>query len=215
MAIITVAPTIVGLVLVMGAWKMLRLRSYGWAVASAVLALLPLSAGFMLGMPMGIWALYVLSRSEVQTAFTSQKRKASSTPRRQTGTLFGIELQEHLKIVAYLRIGVGSVLLLVALVVFSIMAIPGFVSGEAEALAILSAFGFAFALFPLALAVPNLVGGIGLLKHRPKHRILVLILGAIDLFGFPIGTLIGVYTIWLLVQKETVQLFASTGDVTE
>ena len=110
---------------------------------------------------------------------------------------------------AYLRIGVGSIWLLAAIALFSIMAMPGIASGEPEALAILSAFGVALALFPLGLAIPNLIGGVGLLKHRAKHRILVLILGAIDLFGLPIGTLIGIYTIWVLVQDETAQLFTS------
>ena len=105
----------------------------------------------------------------------------------------------------------GSVLLLAAGVVFSIMAIPGVASGDLEDMAILSAFGIAFALFPLGLAVPNLLGGVGLLRYSPKHRILVLILGAVDLFAIPIGPIIGIYTIWVLVQKETVQLFAPAG----
>ena len=69
------ATTAVGVILIVGAWQMLRLRSYGWVVACSLLALVPLSAGFMLGVPMGIWALFVLNRSDVQQAFaTSRKR---------------------------------------------------------------------------------------------------------------------------------------------
>ena len=51
------AATLVGAIIMLGGWHMLMLRSYGWAVAGSALALLPLSAGFMLGLPMGIWAL--------------------------------------------------------------------------------------------------------------------------------------------------------------
>ena len=37
--------------------------------------------------------------------------------------------------------------------------------------------------------------------------VLVLILSAIDLLNIPIGTALGIYTIWVLVQAETVVLF--------
>ena len=67
--------TFVGVFIILGALQMIGLRSYGWAVAASVLAVLPLSAGFMIGVPMGIWALIVLYRSDVQEAFAVKKRK--------------------------------------------------------------------------------------------------------------------------------------------
>ncbi len=77
MIVVTVmtATTAVGVILIVGAWQMLRLRSYGWAVACSVLALVPLSAGFMLGVPMGIWALFVLNRSDTQQAFAADRKR--------------------------------------------------------------------------------------------------------------------------------------------
>lgn len=76
MIVVTVmtATTTVGVILIVGARQMLRLRSYGWAVAYSVLALVPLSAGFMLGVPMGIWALFVLNRSDTQQAFAISRK---------------------------------------------------------------------------------------------------------------------------------------------
>ena len=57
------------------------------------------------------------------------------------------------------------------------------------------------------LAVPSIAGGVGLLKGKFWARILVLILGIFNLIDFPIGTLIGIYTIWVLLNQETALLF--------
>ena len=51
------------------------------------------------------------------------------------------------------------------------------------------------------------IGGIGLLQHKPWARILVLILACVELIDFPIGTAVGIYSLWVLIQDETVKLF--------
>ena len=45
------------------------------------------------------------------------------------------------------------------------------------------------------------------IKHRPWARILVLVLEFINLIEIPIGTALGIYTIWVLFKDETVQIF--------
>jgi len=60
--------TATGLFTVVGAQRMMRLQSYGLAVAAGVLQLIP-SAGSLLGLPIGIWALIILTRHEVHVAF--------------------------------------------------------------------------------------------------------------------------------------------------
>ena len=58
------------------------------------------------------------------------------------------------------------------------------------------------------LSIPGVVAGVGLLKRRRWARILVLVLGFISLFSFPpVGTALGVYTLWALFRKETAQLY--------
>jgi tRNA A-37 threonylcarbamoyl transferase component Bud32 len=206
-AAVTTGTTAVGVILIVGARQMLRLRSYGWAVACSVLAFVPLSAGFMLGVPMGIWALLVLNRPDTQQAFAAGRKRKLGKAGRRPGMLFGIKFEDHLKIVAYIRIGIGSLFLVVALVAFLIFVIPGIEPGNREDLPTLLAFGGTFALLPLVSAVWDLAGGIGLLKRRRWARILVLIGAVPELFLFPVGTAIGIYTIWVLMQKETIRLF--------
>jgi len=52
-----------------GAIKMLRLQNRGVAMAAAIVAMVPCQCCCLLGLPFGIWALIVLSKPEVKSAF--------------------------------------------------------------------------------------------------------------------------------------------------
>jgi hypothetical protein len=60
-------------------FKMIRLEARGAALAASVLAML-VPPGNLVGLPLGIWALGVLTRREVQAAFAI--RKAETLPAR-------------------------------------------------------------------------------------------------------------------------------------
>jgi TM2 domain-containing membrane protein YozV/predicted Ser/Thr protein kinase len=66
-----------------GAFNMLRLRSYGWAIAGAVFAIIA-PPWYLLGVPVGIWALIVLVRQDVREEFArvsvSSSRQNSPWP---------------------------------------------------------------------------------------------------------------------------------------
>jgi hypothetical protein len=74
-------------------------------------------------------------------------------------------------------------------------------------MAITAIVGPAVAGFLVLLAVPGIIGGIGLLKGKSWARILVLILAVFDLLDFPIGTAIAIYTMWVLLNNDTAELF--------
>ena len=58
------------LMLVSGAFSMIRKGSYVWAVATSCLAMVPiLGPCYFLGIPVGIWALIVLRRPQVRESF--------------------------------------------------------------------------------------------------------------------------------------------------
>ncbi len=58
------------LMLVSGAFSMIRKGSYVWAVATSCLAMVPiLGPCYVLGIPIGIWALIVLRRPQVRESF--------------------------------------------------------------------------------------------------------------------------------------------------
>ncbi len=70
-------------------------------------------------------------------------------------------------------------------------------------------FGAVF--LPIAIAafsIPGLIAGVGLIKCRPWARILGIVMSILNLFTFPHGTAIGVYSMIVLFDQEAVQLFA-------
>ena len=75
----SLANLVQGIILVIGAARMRDLQSYPVAMSAAIVAILPLGAGFLLSLPFGIWALSVLSRRDVQTAFAGESEREQVT----------------------------------------------------------------------------------------------------------------------------------------
>ena len=67
-----------GLFLIAAALPILWMRAYWFAVATSIVAMLPVGPSFLPGLPIGIWALSVLSKPEVKAAFTRKKKVEES-----------------------------------------------------------------------------------------------------------------------------------------
>jgi hypothetical protein len=118
-------------------------------------------------------------------------------------------MEKHLTIVAALHIGYGIMSALIGLAVWIGLIGAGFLSADPHAIRILSFVGTLIGLFLLIVAVPEIVGGLGLLKRRPWSRILLLILAVLELIRVPLGTALGIYTIWVLIQDESKSILES------
>ena len=59
--------------ILLGAYKMMRLEAYPLAVAASVLAMIT-TPGNLAGLPVGIWSLITLCRKDVRAAFAQRKR---------------------------------------------------------------------------------------------------------------------------------------------
>jgi hypothetical protein len=57
-------------VIIYGALQMMRLKSYRLAMTSSILAMIPCHICCFAGLPIGIWALIVLMKPEVKSAFS-------------------------------------------------------------------------------------------------------------------------------------------------
>jgi len=66
---------------VLGAWNLMQLRSYRLATAGSILALFPFSPGAVVGVPMGIWALVVMTKKEVKAAFGQNRTDVKIPPK--------------------------------------------------------------------------------------------------------------------------------------
>lgn len=136
-------------------------------------------------------------------------------------TLNERQMQTHVQIAAILLIASNALNLLGALVLFFVMVTVsgmlsaiGISSGDVEAARVLpqiagliGMLGVGFAIFLAVVALPGLVAGIGLVMRKTWARILGIVVGVLMLFHFPIGTLIGAYTLFVLAQDAAPNYF--------
>jgi hypothetical protein len=126
----------------------------------------------------------------------------------------------HVKVLAVLYLVFSGLFLLIALVILVALGGAATVVGTtspaedaAIALPIIGITGTALIIFFVALALPGLATGWGLLNFRPWARILGIVLSAINLLNFPFGTLLGVYGLWVLLSNDTEPLFTAPGSI--
>lgn len=121
-------------------------------------------------------------------------------------------MEEHITILGALYVAFNVLGIAIAVIIFVVISSGGLISGDMEAIAITSTVGSLIAFIIITFSVPGLIAGIGLLKRRPWTRILALIVGCIELMNIPFGTMLGIYTIWVLIKEETTQLFSAKAD---
>jgi hypothetical protein len=126
-------------------------------------------------------------------------------------------MQDHVKILAVINIIFGALGLIAALVILLVFGgVATLVGAQADpdariAVPILGAVGGFIALAVIALSIPGIIAGIGLLRLREWARIMGIVLSALNLLHIPLGTIIGVYGLWVLLNNQTVALFQSAA----
>jgi hypothetical protein len=128
-----------------------------------------------------------------------------------------MEMKKHITAVGAIHIGFGVVGLIAAFIVLVVLVGTGIlvlsIEGEELPLTIMASIAVFVTLILAILSIPEIVGGIGLLRHKNWARYLILIIAVLNLFNIPVGTAVGIYSIWVLMQNETEELF--TGPAAE
>ena len=121
-------------------------------------------------------------------------------------------MKQHVSLVGALHIGFGILGLLAALSIYlSFSFIFGFIHEEPVVEHFLLVIGNSLALMVMFFSCLGIIGGIGLFSYKPWARILVMIVSAINCLNIPVGTAKGVYSIWVLMQPETIDMFEATN----
>ena len=118
-------------------------------------------------------------------------------------------MRSNTKVLAWLYIVLGVIGVLAGILTLVILTGTGFVVGDRDAAAILTTIGIVVAVVVTVISAPNIIAGIGLLKFKPWARVLAIVLAFLNLFGFPLGTILAVYTFISLLNSEASQLFVS------
>jgi len=121
----------------------------------------------------------------------------------------GNRVREHVKLVGILwmaysamHVVAGVVVLLVSkLVVVRLGHIPN--GPPPEVMAWLPALVSVVGWLILAKAAAGIITGWGLLQHEDWGRVLALVMGFVALLSVPVGTALGIYTLWVLLPSQS------------
>jgi hypothetical protein len=121
-------------------------------------------------------------------------------------------MRQHIDTVAWIHIAFGGLGVLAALAVGGFVGGLGLFADDAQTAGILALVAGFIAVVMGLLSVPSLVGGWGLLKRRPWARMLVLISSFLHLLNIPVGTIVGAYSIWVLMNDESRHILSGAGE---
>lgn len=120
-------------------------------------------------------------------------------------------MEKHVQIVGLLWIFMGILGIVLAVLAFGLFFGLSFIpdmdpSGQTA----LRIVGMVAGVFFGVIALPSILGGIGVLKRQEWARILVIILAILNLLQFPLGTALAIYSLVVLFNAETTAWFRTT-----
>jgi hypothetical protein len=123
-------------------------------------------------------------------------------------------MDTHVKVLGVLYLVLSAIGVLTALfIMVTLGGTAGIVGAAADpedariAIPIIGLTGIALVIILLALSLPGIFAGWGLLNFRPWARILGIVLAILNLFNIPFGTILGIYALWVLLNKNTESFF--------
>jgi hypothetical protein len=117
-------------------------------------------------------------------------------------------MKKHIDVISVLWIVSGSLGILLGFFTFwlfyGISFIPDMDWEATQILRVVGIWGGAIIAF---FSVPEIIAGVGLIKRKEWGRILALVVSFFNLIWFPLGTALGVYSIIILLNDESVKIF--------
>jgi len=118
------------------------------------------------------------------------------------------DMEKHAQLMGILWIAYGALSLLGgAVVIITLMAVSYIPDMGDVGPDVLRIIGLSVGAFLFILAIPKIIGGLGLLKHNEWARILIMILSFLSLLNIPMGTALGIYSLVYLMKPEMITLF--------
>jgi hypothetical protein len=106
----------------------------------------------------------------------------------------------HQKILGAIFIAYGVINLLGGIALLATLNVVNLFVDEPEVIQVVAVFSRLLGGILVATSIPAIVTGIGSLQEKKWSKNLGLVVGIIYLLFIPIGTVIGIYTIWLNSQ---------------
>lgn len=116
-------------------------------------------------------------------------------------------LERQIDTLGWLHIVFNALFLAVGLGLFLLMVGLGIFNGDPRTATLFTFMGIFLAGAMSLLALPGIIAGYGLLKRRPWARMVAVVLGILGLVNVPLGTALGIYTLWVLFRPDAARLF--------
>jgi hypothetical protein len=116
-------------------------------------------------------------------------------------------MRTHIKVVAVVNILLSALGLLGAIGVLFSGVFGSMFSGSLTGFVVGGATSALVSIMLGAVSLFGLISGFGLLNHQQWARYVALVVACFRLFNFPIGTIFGAYTLWVLLNAETKRIF--------
>ena len=117
-------------------------------------------------------------------------------------------MKKHVTVVGAIQIGFSVLGLMAAVAVFVALTFArGFIENDDTAQMVVRFLSISIPLLIGFISTLGLVGGIGILVYKTWARYLVIVVSAIGCVNIPFGTVKGIYSIWVLINDETLKLF--------
>ncbi|MCZ7575024.1 MAG: hypothetical protein M5U01_41275 [Ardenticatenaceae bacterium] len=117
------------------------------------------------------------------------------------------QLHQHVTLLGWLDVIGSAVFLVIGVFVMALLGGIGAATGDPVAARILGIVGSTVGALLVVLALPGIIAGFGLLQRKAWARFLALVVGFLNLINFPLGTAIGIYTFWVLMQESATGYF--------
>jgi MFS family permease len=123
-------------------------------------------------------------------------------------------MESQVKILGWLYIISGIIGLLGAVCLGVIIVGGGLISQDELAIRTTAIVAIGIGVFLAVISAPGIIAGWGLLSYRKWARIFTIVLGILNLPGFPVGTILGVYTLIVLLDDRVNPLFEKKQEQT-
>lgn len=129
-------------------------------------------------------------------------------------------MEKHIKLVAIFNIVYRSILMLGSIVLFILAALFGRImefverSGDVrpdeipnEILGIVPVILVVIGVILAVISIIAIIGSVGFMKRQEWGRVTLLVVSVFNLMHIPIGTALGVYTLWVILNDEIVRIY--------
>lgn len=120
-------------------------------------------------------------------------------------------MDQHRKVLGILYLVFGGLWAIGALVLLGLFVSGTIHTDNSKEEIAFRVMGTLLVTFLAAMAAIGISGGVGMLKRRAWAKVPALITGLVTLLHVPLGTLLGIYTLWFWLQPNVGQLFLPRG----